>query len=158
MTQTGVEVVVSDGFATIDFIDRELRGPALARLIDIGGPDSIEPLTRRGPRKRYRVPEGNAREAGLLDASSAVDALASGDTGHAQRLADADPRSAVDAAVVAGTGQQSPRYPAGAPGDDWKRAQLDAYALDVKQIDTSDTASYPTKASVLAAINDEPNS
>ncbi|WP_201792998.1 hypothetical protein LIX17_06815 [Mycobacterium avium subsp. hominissuis] len=89
----GVDVVVADGFATIDFVDRELRGPALAKLIDIGGPGSVEPLTRKGPRKRYRVPEGNAREAGLLDDSSAVDALASGDTGHAQRLADADPRS-----------------------------------------------------------------
>lgn len=62
----GVEVVVDDGFATIDFVDRKLRGPGIARLLEAGGPETIEKLTG-GLRAVYRVPEGNAREAGLLD-------------------------------------------------------------------------------------------
>lgn len=62
----GVDVVVDDGFATIDFVDRKLRGPGIARLLEAGGPETIEKLTG-GLRAVYRVPEGNAREAGLLD-------------------------------------------------------------------------------------------
>lgn len=134
----GVAVAVADGLATIDFIDPILRGPALARLIDIGGPLSVETLTRRGPRKLYRVPEGNAREAGLLDDGTEVDAHASGDSGFAAALADA--------------GQQPPdgSYPDGEPDDAWRRPELDAYAKAVKGIDTAD---LPTKAAVLTAIN-----
>ncbi|AYD82011.1 hypothetical protein I5G60_gp16 [Mycobacterium phage Saguaro] len=63
----GIIATVDDGFATIDFVDPSLRGPALTRLVEIGGPETIETLTRVGPRRQYRVPEGNAREAGLLD-------------------------------------------------------------------------------------------
>jgi hypothetical protein len=63
----GVETVVEDGFAVVDFVDRAQRGPGLRRLLDIGGPETIEVLTREGPRRKYRVPEGNAREAGLTD-------------------------------------------------------------------------------------------
>lgn len=63
----GVSVVVDDGFATIDFIDRRLRGTGLAALLAVGGPGTVEVLTRVGPRRLYRTPEGNAREAGLLD-------------------------------------------------------------------------------------------
>lgn len=151
----GIEVAVADGFATIDFVDRELRGPALAKLIDIGGPGSIEPLTRRGPRKRYRVPEGNARAAGLLDDASAVDALTSGDSGYAAALADADPRSTVEVAVAVGRQQQSPQPQKQQPDIEWTRAKLDAYARDVKGIDTSDASEYPNKAAVLAAINEK---
>lgn len=143
MTQAGVEVVVADGFATIDFTDPDRRGPALAKLIDIGGGESIEPLTRRGPRKRYRVPEGNAREAGLLNEATSVNALASGDTGHARRLADVW-RGTTPAATDA-----ERRYPDDAPDADWTRAELDAYALDVKHIDTTGLAN---KAAVLDAI------
>lgn len=63
----GVDVFIEDGFATIDFVDRSKRGPALAVLLALGGPDLIETMTRTGPRTLFRVPEGNAREAGLLD-------------------------------------------------------------------------------------------
>lgn len=62
----GVSVVVSDGFAEIDFTDPALRGVALGKLIALGGPESIETDTG-GRRRTYRVPEGNAREVGLLD-------------------------------------------------------------------------------------------
>jgi len=63
----GVEVTVVDGFATIDFVDRSKRGPGLAALLEVCGPDLVQTLTREGPRRLYRVPEGNARAAGLLD-------------------------------------------------------------------------------------------
>jgi len=63
----GVDVLVEDGFATIDFVDPSKRGPALAALLAVGGPDLIETMTRTGPRTLFRVPEGNAREAGLID-------------------------------------------------------------------------------------------
>ena len=62
----GVEVIVDEGFATIDFVDRKLRGPGVTKLLEVGGPETIEKLTG-GMRPVYRVPEGNAREAGLLD-------------------------------------------------------------------------------------------
>ncbi len=62
----GVVVTVEDGFAELDFTDRALLAPALGRLIALGGPESIETDTG-GTRCTYRVPEGNAREAGLLD-------------------------------------------------------------------------------------------
>jgi hypothetical protein len=81
----GVEVVVEDGFATIDFVDPAKRGPGLQRLLEVTPPELIETLTRVGPRKRYRVPSGNAAEAGLLD-SSKVSALAGGDSGFAEGL------------------------------------------------------------------------
>lgn len=83
----GVIAEVRDGFATIDFVDGSLKGPALSRLLEIGGPGSIEVLTRDGPRRRYRTAEGNAGEAGLLDSSGDV---VRGDQGAAQALADAD--------------------------------------------------------------------
>lgn len=83
----GVIVEVADGFATLDFVDSALRGPALNQLLAIGGPASIETITRDGPRRKYRVPEGNADEAGLLDGSSST--VQRGDTGHAAALSDA---------------------------------------------------------------------
>jgi hypothetical protein len=82
----GVEVVVENGFATIDFVDPAKRGPGLAKLLEVGGPETVETLTRSGPRRRYRVAVGNAREAGLLDRRSRVDALAAGDSGFAEAL------------------------------------------------------------------------
>lgn len=89
----GIEVVVDGGFATIDFVDRSLRGSGLNRLLQATPPEMVETLSRSGPRRQYRVPEGNAREAGLLDVP-AVDALASGDTGFAEALASASPAGA----------------------------------------------------------------
>jgi hypothetical protein len=91
----GIIATVDNGFAQLDFVDPELRGPALQALIDIGGPETIETVTRVGPRRQYRVPEGNAREAGLLDeADTEVRPRSAGqDTGAAQALADADPNA-----------------------------------------------------------------
>ncbi|WP_156298253.1 hypothetical protein [Mycobacterium paragordonae] len=86
----GITVTVDDGFATLDVVDPSLRGQALATLLKIGGPDSVETLTRRGPRRLYRVPEGNAREAGLMDKRKAHPSAPAGaglDTGAAEATA-----------------------------------------------------------------------
>jgi hypothetical protein len=88
---TGVETFVDgEGFAVLDFVDPSQRGPALAKLIEIGGPESIETITRDGPRRKYRVPEGNARDAGLVD--GLVDALPRGDLKFADALAKENPQ------------------------------------------------------------------
>lgn len=63
----GIIAEVQDGFAHIQFVDRSLRGPALARLLELGGPELIDIDTRSGSRKIYIVPESMAREAKLLD-------------------------------------------------------------------------------------------
>lgn len=109
----GVEVLVEDGFATIDFVDKTKKGPGLAKLLEHTPPEFVEKLTRPGPRPVYRVPEGNARLAGLLD-----------------------------------KGDDAP-YPDGEPSEDWKRPELDAYAAEVKGIDTT---GLPNKTAVLDAL------
>lgn len=65
----GIAVEVADGFAVIEFVDKAKRGPALDALIKFGGPATVEKLSREkgSNTPRYRVPEGNAREVGLLD-------------------------------------------------------------------------------------------
>ncbi|QWY84361.1 hypothetical protein SEA_KNOCKER_19 [Mycobacterium phage Knocker] len=81
-----------DGFTVLDFVDKSLRGPALAELVEIGGPASIETISRVGPRRMYRVPTGNAEEAGLLDEDTGVRVKSAGyDTGRAAALKAADP-------------------------------------------------------------------
>jgi len=62
----GLNVTVADGFAELEFTDPRLQATALGVLLEIGGPETIETSTG-GRRRTYIVPEGNAREAGLLD-------------------------------------------------------------------------------------------
>jgi len=63
----GVSVEVDDGYARVTFPDERKRGPAVAALLKTGAPISV----RTGGRvKAYIVPEGNAREAGLIDVTS----------------------------------------------------------------------------------------
>lgn len=245
----GVDVLVENGFATIDFVDRGTHRAGLRALLDHTPSELIKKDTRGGPRVRYTVPVGNALAAGLVDVP--VDALAAGDTGFAAASVKADPNAnpgefhqpihtvdghafvggrddvnghitgplrpnkpvaqavdrptvaattAVDlqAHVKAGSPQPSdyapvkgreggaPRYqatiasvvqdpaapeatpvvaqavvspepeqaaaqsyPDGEPSNDWKRAELDAYAKAVKKIDTTDLSS---KAAVLKAL------
>lgn len=229
----GVSVLVQDGFVTIDFVDKSLRGPGLQKLLEVGGPSTIESITRGGPRKMYRVPEGNAREAGLLDDESEVDELPSGkgtsgtdatgmvnpegftsanqvhgpvlrqgtyrggDNGnvdtvgsdplpadiaakpHADLVSevggvhlDHEPQGVLPGSVppadkaspfigmkgVPATAESATApvvpaseapYPDGEPSKSWSRAELDAYALDKKQLDTSKLGN---KDDVLAAI------
>lgn len=100
----GIAVSVDNGFAQIDFMDPALRGPALQRLLDIGGPSSIETLTRvkGSPRRQYRVPEGNAREAGLIDDVTAELDVSGTDTGASAALVDADPNRGASVAGADG--------------------------------------------------------
>ena len=88
----GIIATVDNGFATLDFVDKSLRGPALAELVEIGGPASIETITRDGPRRKYRVPAGNAQAAGLLDGDEVGDKWSAGrDTGAAAATKASDP-------------------------------------------------------------------
>ncbi|AEJ94582.1 hypothetical protein BANE1_15 [Mycobacterium phage Bane1] len=88
----GIIATVDNGFATLDFVDKSLRGPALAELVEIGGPASIETITRDGPRRKYRVPAGNAQAAGLLDGDEVGDVWSAGrDTGAAAATKASDP-------------------------------------------------------------------
>lgn len=88
----GIIATVDGGFATVDFVDTALRGPSLQKLLDIGGPGTIETITRQGPRRKYRVPLGNAEEAGLVDGTEIGRVHSAGhDTGAAEALTGADP-------------------------------------------------------------------
>lgn len=88
----GIIATVDNGWATIDFVDQSLRGQALADLVEIGGPGSIETITRDGPRRKYRVPEQFAQTAGLLDGDEVGRVHSAGqDTGAAAALVAADP-------------------------------------------------------------------
>lgn len=175
----GVIAEVVDGFATLEFIDPALKGPGLQRLLATGA--DVQVLTREGPRRRYRVPEGNAAEAGLLDS---VGALAYGDSGFADALAAADAQAKAEpsrpeqrsgsnfhlgsttfaeardtahvqtstrpgsgsgnlyppphAEVIAKVTRPEPGpvevrtaadIPEGEPNDNWRRGELDAYAI-----------------------------
>ena len=81
----GIEAVVEDGYATLDFTDRSLVGPAMETLRQAGS--KVTKLTRVGPRTQYRLAEADAVAVGLLDAATVrPEALAYGDTGYAEDL------------------------------------------------------------------------
>ena len=67
----GVQVEVENGFAHIQFLDSSKKGPVLTQLLELVGPELIGIDTRSNPRKTYIVPEGTARDAGLLDEAPA---------------------------------------------------------------------------------------
>ncbi|AYP70003.1 hypothetical protein I5G62_gp17 [Mycobacterium phage CRB2] len=123
----GILATVDDGFATIDFVDPSLRGPALAQLVELGGAESIETITRSGPRRQYRVPEGNAREVGLLDDSeahprgavdhSAEEAALTSEGGV--RGAFTPGNAGVDTGAAAALKAANPNVNAGADAADW---------------------------------------
>lgn len=133
---TGVETFVADGFATIDFVDPALRGPGLTKLHEVGGPESVETITREGPRRKYRVPEGNATAAGLLD--SPVDATARGDQGWAADLAAADP--------IAEGGTFRPEMPSGQFSNETPVSQ--AEVLGNQSLTTTESEAGPSGVAV----------
>lgn len=164
----GVEVLVENGFATIDFVDPKLKGHGLTALLEHTPPEFIETLTRTGPRRLYRVPEGNARAAGLIDKGSRVDELDNPDTSSASHAAGmvlpTAPTSANIHGQVVRTGHYSDAYadgglldaPADAesasdgPNDDWSRAALNDFAAGHG---VAEPDKLPNKAAVLDAIN-----
>jgi len=88
----GIVATVEDGYATLDFVDPTKRGPALQALIDLAGPESVETITRRGPRRQYRVLVDNADAVGLLDGDEVARVKSAGhDSGTAAALVAADP-------------------------------------------------------------------
>jgi len=131
----GISVVVDDlGYATIDVADSALRGRVVDKLIKVGGPSTVERLTPHG-RPVYRVPEGNARAAGLLDTAAPVaDADADSDA-DADADADADSDADADADADSDSDADSDAdadaaYPTGEPTTEWTLAELKAYATD----------------------------
>jgi len=75
----GVEVIVQDDVAYIDFVDSSKRGRGLAALLAVTPAESIVKLSRwpldsgrtglSSPRPVWRVPAAAARAAGLLSAN-----------------------------------------------------------------------------------------
>lgn len=61
----GVNVLVEDDEATIEFVDQSLRGQGLGKLLKAGGPERVRKVTR--PTVAYIVPESVARAAGFID-------------------------------------------------------------------------------------------
>lgn len=118
----GIEVEVRDGFAHIQFLVREKAGPAIAKLLELGGPELIDIDTRSNPRKTYIVPEGTARDAGLLD--------------------DSEPETETPAEpeVVS--------LPEGEPSESWTVVQLKEYAAR----EEISLAGADKKADILAAV------
>lgn len=151
----GVDVVVEDGFAAIEFVDPSLRGPGLGKLLAVGTPpELIEKVTR--PRLAYIVPEGDARVAGLLDEADVQDAIVG--TVHVPvgvavpdaTFAEGGPISADEDLPTLTSGEDvlPKAWPDGEPSDSWKRPELDTYATS-KGLDTRE---LPNKDEVLAAI------
>ncbi|WAB09190.1 hypothetical protein SEA_LITTLEMUNCHKIN_14 [Gordonia phage LittleMunchkin] len=149
----GIIAEIDGGFATLDFVDRSLRGPALQKLIDIGGQHSIDVLTRSGPRKQYRVPEGNAREAGLIDEATA--ALVGGDTGAADALANSGSTTGSPDPVTSrnawGTGRDPVTVPVDAPVED--PADEDA---ETPEIETETVGDQPVSVVSETPADDHP--
>lgn len=163
----GIEAVVEDGFATLDFTDRTLLGPALAKLAEDGV--RVTKQTRVGPRARYVLPEGDAVAAGLIDGATAKPpALAHGDTGFAAALAGvgsagarpeqptsrntyvgATPAAAVMAVPGPATTVKPPApAAAGDPDPSWTVAELRQFAAD----NGIDLGEATKKTDILAAI------
>ena len=123
----GILAEVEDGFARIQFLDSALAGPALTKLLELVGPGVIDVDTRSGSRKIYIVPEGTAREAGLLDGEA---------------LPEPEPAAPAEPAPV------EQLYPEGEPSDAWTVAQMKEYA-EAKGISL---AGADKKADILALI------
>ena len=128
----GIHAEVTDGFAHIQFLDREKAGPAITKLLELGGPGLLDVDTRSNPRKTYIVPESIARDAGLLD----------------DQPADETPAKA--AADDAPDDQPADDAPEGEPSDSWTVAELTDYA----KREEIDLGGATRKADILAAIQD----
>jgi hypothetical protein len=139
----GVETYVENGFATIEFVDPSLRGPGLQRLLDIGGPETIDTITRDGPRRKYRTPAGNAAEAGLLDTATPALVPASQTAAEPINYTSAAKQLQDVMARVAQTAYE--------PTLDWSFASLKAHAVSVGK----DPSALRSKADVLDLINEE---
>lgn len=91
----GVEVFVDEGFATIGVPDRDKRAEVLSAILAHTPPALVEKDTRSGAFVLYRIPEGNARAAGLIDGDTDTGRppLYKQDLGYADALVAADPKT-----------------------------------------------------------------
>lgn len=90
----GIETWVEDGFATIGGQTSEKRAEVLRKLLESTPVALIETITRSGPYKLYRVPEGNARDAGLIDGPTDTPYKDRKDLGYADAIVAANPFTA----------------------------------------------------------------
>lgn len=88
----GIEVFLDEGFAEISVADKQQRGEVLNKILEHTPVALVEKDTRKGKYVIYRIPEGNARAAGLIDNPTEGRAPLKGDMGYAQDLVDADPQ------------------------------------------------------------------
>jgi hypothetical protein len=129
----GIQVEVTDGFAHIQFLDREKAGPAITKLLELGGPGLLDVDTRSNSRKTYIVPESIARDAGLLDEAAPTEAPADDQPDDQPEDQPAD----------------APEdQPEGEPSDSWTVAQLTDYA----KREEIDLGGATRKADILSAI------
>jgi hypothetical protein len=134
----GIQVEVEDGFARIQFIDPSKVGPALTKLLELAGPELIGVDTRSGSRKIYIVPEGTARDAGLLD-----DAPAEVPEDDAPAEVPED-----DAPGVLPEVDTTAVLPDGVPTESWTVAQM----VDYASREEISLGGATKKADILAAI------
>lgn len=87
----GIAVEIDNGFATIA-PDAAHRNEVLTALLSTTPAELIEKQTRSGPGVQYRVPEGNARAAGLVDDLGGAPTDRK-DMGFADALVAADPNA-----------------------------------------------------------------
>lgn len=121
----GVEVLVEDGIASIEFVDPSLRGVGLTELFKHAPADQVHRLSR--PSVHYRVPVEYARAAGLLD------------------------EAAIGESDDADEGAQG--YDDGFPDMDWKRDAIDKFAAELEPpAGPLDTTGEPNKPAAIAAI------
>ncbi|AHJ88512.1 hypothetical protein Jolie1_012 [Mycobacterium phage Julie1] len=155
----GIIATVDGDYATIDFVDQSLRGPALAELAELGAP--IETITRDGPRRKYRVLVNFAEQVNLLDLDE------EGEVTNPGRVHSAGHDTGAAAALVAADPNVNP----GADNADW-HTPVDQYTsankyvgqvandvvLDRAQVYTGDASSYggsgraPLHTEVIAAV------
>lgn len=90
----GIETFVDEGFAEITVPDKALRAEVLGKILEHTPAPLVEKDTRKGKYVVYRIPEGNARAAGLIDGDAPSGVIPiKGDMGKAQALVDADPKT-----------------------------------------------------------------
>lgn len=92
----GVEVFIEDGYATVGVPDRDQRAEVFKAIMEHTPAKFVEKLTRTGGYVHWRIPEGNAAAAGLLEDSYIKDRFQSDrlDNGRAEALAvGADPQA-----------------------------------------------------------------
>lgn len=125
----GVEVLVADGVAEIDFVDKSKRGPALAKLFEVGTPpEQVTKVTR--PRVLYSVPVEYARKAGLIDGSEPAEGPSA-------------PKG----------------YDDGKPDMDWSRKAINEYAAGLKPpLDTTGEKNKEDALDAIKNHKPEPSS